>query len=384
MINKIDRNKCCGCHACYNICPTNAISMIEDENGFKYPVIDKEKCVNCGKCEDVCLVLNKVKANIEPQAYACINKDEEVRLQSSSGGVFTLISNFILEKGGVVFGAVWNEDFSQVNHIYVTEKEELGKMRGAKYLQSNIDDTYKKVKAFLEEDRYVLFSGTPCQISGLKNYLGKEFEKLILQDIICHGVPSPLAWRKYKEFIEKKNKINKVEFRNKKDEGWSKYHVKIDFNNNTSYNIKHNDDVYMKAFLKNITLRNSCTNCEFKTKYRVSDITLADFWGIDNVLPEMNDEKGTSLVIVNSQKGEFLFKKISEKMEYKKVDLKEAVKYNPSYDNISIRNKNADKFFEELNDKKFNKLVNKYVPKISIFKRIKNKLKSLVKKILKK
>ena len=187
MIDVIDKNKCCACHACYNICPVNAISMIEDEKGFKYPTVDKEKCINCGKCENICPILNEIKIDINPSAYACINKKDEIRLKSSSGGVFSLFAKYILDKQGVVFGATWNSDFSEVNHIYVTKEEELKKIRGAKYLQSNISDTYKKVKEFLDNDRFVLFSGTPCQIFGLKKYLNKEYEKLILQDIICHG-----------------------------------------------------------------------------------------------------------------------------------------------------------------------------------------------------
>ena len=384
MIDVIDKNKCCACHACYNICPVNAISMIEDEKGFKYPTVDKEKCINCGKCENICPILNEIKIDINPNAYACINKKDEIRLKSSSGGVFSLFAKYILDKQGVVFGATWNSDFSEVNHIYVTKEEELKKIRGAKYLQSNISDTYKKVKEFLDNDRFVLFSGTPCQIFGLKKYLNKEYEKLILQDIICHGVPSPLVWKKYKEFRENNNKTNNVEFRNKDYEGWNKYHIKMEFNDTTTYNVKHDNDIYMKAFLSNIALRDSCTDCKFKTKDRISDITLADFWGINNILPEMNDEKGTSLVIVNSKKGEMIFNEISEEMIYKKVNLDDAIKGNPSYNQVSFRNKNTETFFENLDKISFDKLVKKYVPELSICKRIINKGKVIVKKILKK
>lgn len=379
----IDKNNCCGCSACLNICPVNAIVMIEDEKGFKYPVVNKEKCIACGKCKSVCPILNEIKIEIEPEAYACKNKDDKIRIKSSSGGVFSLISKEILNKNGVVFGAAWDENFLEVNHIDITKEEDLEKLRGAKYLQSNINETYRKVKKYLEDDRFVLFSGTPCQIVGLKKYLNKEYEKLILQDIICHGVPSPLVWRKYKYFSESNNKVNNVEFRNKEVEGWNKYHVKMDFDDNTTYNVKHDDDIFMKLFLSNIVLRDSCTTCRFKTKDRISDITLADFWGINNVLPEMNDEKGTSLVIVNSDKGRRLFDEIASNMEYEKVNLNDAIKYNPSYNQISSKNKNAEAFFENFENVELDELVNKYIPKMSLCKKIINKIKRILKKTLK-
>ena len=281
MIDIQEKNKCCGCHACYNKCPKNAIEMIEDEKGFKYPKINNEKCINCGLCDKVCPIINNPKIQNEPKAYACINKDEKIRMQSTSGGIFTLLATVIINKGGVVFGASFNNDF-KVIHTYTETIEELEKFRGSKYLQSDINNSYKKAKDFLDNDRFVLFTGTPCQIEGFKSFLGKEYEKLYLQDIICHGVPSPKVWDEYKKYRENKAgaKLKGMSFRSKYGTTWGKYHVNMKFENDKNYDMFHNDDVYMKAFLNHLSLRESCTDCKFKKKNRLSDITLADFWGI--------------------------------------------------------------------------------------------------------
>lgn len=386
MINIENKSNCCGCYSCYNICPKKAIEMVEDEKGFKYPKIDKEKCINCGLCEKVCPIIANLRVENKPEAYACMNKDEDIRIQSSSGGIFTVLASYIIDKGGIVFGASWNEDFTKVEHTYTDKKEELYKFRGAKYLQSDINKSYEKAKEFLDEGKYVLFSGTPCQIEALKLYLRKNYEKLYLQDIICHGVPSPKSWNKYKDYIESKyeDKMQSMYFRDKTVEGWNKYHVKIQFENEHYYDVEHGKDVYIKAFLSNISLRDSCTSCKFKKENRVSDITLADFWGINDIKPEMNDEKGTSLVIVNSEKGKELFNKISDNVKSEKVDFYKAIKPNPSMNNISPKNSKNEEFFEDINKKSFDEVVKKYVPEPSIAKKVLRKVKRIVKKIIKK
>lgn len=384
MINIQEKSNCCGCHACFSKCPKNAIEMIEDEKGFKYPQIDKEKCINCGLCDKVCPILsNKTKTNT-PKAYACINNNEQIRIQSTSGGIFTLLAESIINKNGVVFGASFNDDFL-VNHTYVDKINDLYKFRGSKYVQSSINDSYKKAKEFLDADRYVLFTGTPCQIEGLINYLGKEYEKLYLQDIICHGVPSPKVWKKYKEYKEKQfdASLNKMNFRDKSAEGWNKYHLKMQFNNENSYDIIHGNDSYMKAFLGHLSLRESCTSCKFKKENRLSDITLADFWGINNIKPEMNDEKGTSLVIVNSEKGRALFELIKGSIKFEEVDFKEAIKYNPSMVRVSSKCDNSDKFFAGLDAEDFDELVKGCLPKIGFVKKLKAKVKRALKKVIK-
>lgn len=382
MIEIKDKSKCSGCHACYSICPTHAIEMVEDEKGFKYPVVDKEKCISCGLCEKVCPILNAKTIKNEPAAYACYNKNENIRKESSSGGIFTLLANKILEKDGVVFGASFNNEF-MVEHTYVEKKEDLHKFRGSKYIQSVIGESYKKAKEFLDDDRYVLFTGTPCQIEGLLSYLRKDYEKLFTQDIICHGVPSPMVWKKYLEHrkkVDDKNPLD-ISFRNK-DNGWKNFNIKFKYYDK-EFRKSENDDKYMQAFLKNVILRDSCYECSFKKINRLSDITLADFWGIEYVNPKMFDNKGTSLVIVNSEKGRKLFNDIQSEIIQEQVDINEALKYNPSMTSSVRPDKNRENFFLNLDKMDFDKLVNKYTEKPSFISKVVVKCKRIVKRILK-
>ena len=313
------------------------------------------------------------------QAYACINKNEEIRKNSSSGGIFTLLAEQVIEKDGVVFGAAFDDKY-HIIHTYVENKNDLEKFRGSKYAQSNIGDCYKKAKEFLDQGRYVLFTGTPCQVEGFKMYLKKDYEKLYTQDIICHGTPSHKVWEKYLEYRERisEQKPEKISFRNK-DEGWKLFNMKFEYQN-SNYKKNQNQDPYMQAFLKNASLRESCYNCKFKKKNRETDITLADFWGIENILPEMDDNKGTSLVIVHSEKGQQLFKDISEKMIYKSVDLDEALKYNPSMLKAAEPDPKRKEFFDNLDKVPFDKLVKKYTYKKSFMKRAFSKMKRILKK----
>ena len=377
----VEKNKCCGCHACFDICPKDAISMKEDEKGFKYPYIDQDKCIDCGLCKKVCPVLNvKKEKKKDIKAYACYNKKLNERLESSSGGIFILLAKEILKRKGVVFGAAFDEQFN-VKHIYVEKEKELKKLMKSKYTQSTIGDSYRKAKEFLDNDRYVLFTGTPCQIEGLKSYLKKDYEKLYTQDIICHGVPSPKAWDKYLKYQEKinKEKIKDVSFRNK-DNGWKGYQMKILFETKT-YSKSHSDDLFMKAFLKNICLRDSCYNCSFKKKYRVSDITLGDYWGIYDIHPEMNDDKGISVFVASSNKGQELFNKIKGKLEYKETNLDDAIKYNFSMIKSADHHKNEKKFIDKIDNMKFNQLITKYIPKQPKKKKGNHKIIELLKKI---
>lgn len=378
MIKIDDKNKCCGCHGCMNICAKNAITMIVDEKGFKYPKIDNSKCINCNLCEKVCPIINK-KDNINsPTAYAAYNKDEKIRLESSSGGIFSLVANYILENDGIIFGAAFNDDF-QVSHIEVNNKDELYKLRTSKYVQSSINDTYKKAKEYLNKGTVVLFTGTPCQIEGLYAFLQKKYVNLYTQDIICHGVPSPKVWQKYMEYRKKQDKNDpvRINFR-QKDDGWNLYALLLQYNN-SAYKTNHNDDLFMQAFLKNVCLRDSCYNCAFKDKHRKSDITLADFWGINNIDETMNDDKGTSLVIINSDKGKELFNKIKDKIVSKKVDFEKSIQYNQSmYKSVDIP-KTRESFFENLDNLEFDELVKKYTPRRNFVKMILGKVKRIIK-----
>lgn len=378
----ISKKDCCGCHACFNICPQNAISMVDDEKGFKYPIINQDKCINCGLCKKVCPILKNAKIKNEPKVYACYNLNDEERFNSSSGGIFILIAKEIIKRKGIVFGSYLNKEF-KVEHTMIENENDLHKLMGSKYVQSTIGSTYIETKKALDENKYVLFTGTPCQIEGLKSYLMKDYDKLYTQDIICHGVPSPLVWEKYKKYrkIIDKEEPEKISFRNK-DDGWQLFNMKFTYNKST-YKKNQNNDLFMKVFLNNIILRESCYSCHFKKINRISDITLADYWGINNVNPKFNDNKGTSVVIINSEKGKELFDSIKNKIKYEESDLKYILKYNPSISNSVLINKNRESFFDNINNLEFDKLVKKYT-KRPLYKRVLSKCKRIIKKLLRK
>lgn len=375
MINIKNKSKCCGCGACYNACPVNAVTMQEDEYGFKYPQIDKEKCTKCGLCERVCPMLRVSEQNKKlPIAYAAYSKNEEIRKQSSSGGIFTLIAEYIIKQGGVVFGAQFDDEFKVV-HACVDNISDLNKFRGSKYVQSDINESYKKAKEILQENKKVLFTGTPCQIEGLKSFLNKEYENLYTQDIICHGVPSPLVWEKYKEYrLDKDKQIPmQIAFRNK-DTGWKLFNMKFEYSD-FSYKKNQKEDLFMKAFLKNTCLRDSCYNCAFKDENKVSDITLGDYWGIQNIHPEMDDDKGISAVIINSPKGQVLFDEIKQDLIWKETEYENVKKYNTALVKPVKKDPNRKMFFKKLDKLSFDKLVEKYTYKPSFFRKVINKLK---------
>ncbi len=384
MIKIISKDKCCGCYACYNACPKACIKVEQDNEGFWYPVVDEAKCINCGLCEKVCPVINPATSEFVPIAYAAINKDEKVRYESSSGGVLTLLAEYALNKGGSVFGAIFNKDFA-VTHQEITTIDELKLLRGSKYVQSRISDTYKKVEERLVNGGLVLFTGTPCQVNGLKTFLGKEYESLICMDIICHGVPSPLVWKKYVAYrIFKDGEILKrITFRFK-DTGWKLYSILFEYANKIEYRSKYNKDLYMQGFLQNLYLRPSCYNCSFKTEQRASDFTLADFWGIEKLLPEMDDNKGTSLVVVQSKKGATIFNAIINKMIYKSVCLDDAIHFNSSMITSATVNKKRRLFFEEIDEyDNIEDLLNKYT-RVTLLKKTLVFIKIRMRQVLRK
>lgn len=386
MINITDKSKCSGCHACYNICPKNAIDMIEDEKGFKYPQIDENNCIGCNLCEKVCPILNKKEIVNKPISYACYNKNEDIRKNSSSGGVFTLLAIFIIERGGIIYGASFNNEF-MVEHIRIDNKDDLYKLRTSKYLQSSINDTYKQAKKDLDEKKLVLFTGTPCQVNGFISYLnGKQYDNLYTQDIICHGVPSPKVWKKYLNYREKLDGQTpmRINFR-QKDDGWNLFALLLQYNNN-AYKTNHRHDLFMQAFLRNACLRDSCYSCSFKSKNRQTDITLADFWGVENILPEFNDNKGTSLVIVNTKKGQELFDDIKDQMIYQESDFEESIKNNPSMHMSVNKPENSDEFFNNLDSLEFDELVENCTvkpKKASIIRIMLSKVKRFILKLFK-
>lgn len=384
MIKTKRKSLCNGCGACYSSCPKNCIIMKEDEEGFLYPFIDNEKCVDCRLCEKICPVLKNKSVVSNPVAYAVFNNDLKIRENSSSGGVFSLIAENIINKNGVVFGARYNASENNVVHTYVETIEELAKLRGSKYFQSRLENSFVSAKEFLEADRYVLFSGTPCQISGLKAFLNKEYDKLYTQDIICHGVPSKMVWQKYVDFCCDGNqkKIEEVFFRNK-DNGWNNYNLKISFTNGEIKKECFKNNLFMKSFLSNVCLRPSCYACVNKTINRQSDFTLADYWGVKNVHPQFNDDKGVSLCVLHTKKGMGLFEEISQKTTFLKTDLDSAIKHNSSMIKSVALPKKRKFFFENINKLSFDVLVKKSC-NVSLFQKSLRFCKRVVKKLIKK
>ncbi|EGW41268.1 Coenzyme F420 hydrogenase/dehydrogenase, beta subunit C-terminal domain [Desulfosporosinus sp. OT] len=378
MINLTDKQCCCGCHACYNCCPQKCISMQSDVEGFWYPVVDLERCTDCGLCEKACPVLCKSTVDNHPLAYACINKDDKIRKQSSSGGVFTVIAESVIANHGVVFGAGFDEEFSVV-HSWTDSIDSLGNFRGSKYVQSCIGDTYKQIRDFLKQGRQVLFSGTPCQVAGLRTYLGKDYEALICLDIVCHGVPSPLVWEKYRSKMANNRAFKAISFRDK-ILGWRKYSISFEFREGEILTELGSENKYVQGFLKNLYLRPSCYNCSFKSINRQSDITLADFWGIENVLPNFDDDRGTSLILVNSGKGDVIFSSQADKVYCEKVNINLALLYNPSAIKSVDYNPKRSLFFKELGSTDISQLVERYT-KVSFFRKVYVKGRTMLSRI---
>lgn len=385
MLEIISKDKCCGCFACYNVCPKNCISMRKDKEGFLYPFIDTKKCINCGLCEKSCPEILGVKANVsKKKTYAVINKDERIRLNSSSGGFFSLLATEILNNGGVVFGAAMSEDCKTVEHIKIESLDLLEKLRGSKYVQSYIGDTYRQAKQFLENGRKVLFVGTPCQISGLYKFLDKEYFELVTCDFICHGVPSPLVWEKYVKLIEGKNssKLKRVFFRNKKY-GWKRFSLKFEFADGSVHSQILHKDLYLRGFRADLYLRPSCYNCTFKGLERNSDITLGDLWGAGKITPDLDDDKGISLVVVNSQKGSEIFKRVKQYAEIREVDLELAVKYNSAaVSSVKEPTLKRNNFFKEIEKVSFNKLMKKYCS-VTFKEKIRRTVGRIIRKFIK-
>lgn len=370
MIRIQNKTDCCGCHACAQICPRQCITMRQDTEGFLYPQIDEAACIHCNLCEKVCPILHSQQEPKDkaPEAYAAINRDDEIRSQSSSGGVFTLLAEYILEQGGVVFGAAMADDQHSVRHIAVETLEKLAPLRGSKYLQSTIDNTYNEAKQALQAGRKVLFTGTPCQIEGLKSFLqGREYPNLYCMDVICHGVPSPLVWQTYVSEQETRAgaPARRTFFRHKKY-GWKTFALLLEFSNNKAYECVLSKDAFMQAFLQNACLRPSCHACHFKKLNRVSDITVADYWGVQSQQPDMDDDKGTSLVLLHSSKGQQFLNAVREELRLKPVQAEQALKGNSAMTRSAAPHKNRQLFFANLGTLPFEELVRKYArPHIS-------------------
>ncbi len=339
---KISLNSCTGCLACVQACPISCISAEISEEGFLYPEINTDACVNCKKCEKVCpLDIPSVSPKV-PDAYAAVSHYDDVRKNSSSGGVFSLIAEKIISERGIVFGAAFDPDFTVV-HKYADSLSGLREFRGSKYLQSNIGNTFREAKTFLDSGKTVLFSGTPCQIAGLRSFLGREYENLVCQDIICHSIPSPAVWKHYLTLLTKEEKPTAVSFRNKEN-GWEDYTLAIDTENDKKVRSPGRTDPYIRAFISGLISRKSCFDCRFKGGKSKSDITLADCWGVKAFAPEAYDKNGVSLVFLNTEKGKKLFESISDRCSFTTVDYQVAVGHNSAALYSSKYHRNRKKF----------------------------------------
>lgn len=348
MIHISDKRYCCGCAACVQICPKHCILFNEDERGFCYPQVEKDLCISCGLCEKVCPYLNTGDPSIPIKVVSAINPNEEIRMKSSSGGIFTMLAVNTLNESGVVFGSCFDKSW-EVKHKFIESVDEINVFRGAKYSQSVIGNTFKEVKSFLDQGRKVLFSGTGCQIAGLRLSLRKVYENLLTVEIACHGVPSPRVWREYLDFVTngERARIKFISFRDKRN-GWNNYGIDITTTEGTFYECASNN-LYMQCFLRDLSLRPSCTNCPAKRGASGSDIIIGDFWGVESLRPEIFDNKGCSLIIVNTHRGLDFINRLNIKRT--ELSYEESYRYNPCLIQSSIESRYTSLFWNNFQKK---------------------------------
>lgn len=369
----IPHHACTGCAACVNACPRGCIDMAADAEHFMYPVVDPGACTGCGTCKSVCPVYQKTamppdgnnsgkgRRHKGPAAYAVMIKDEGIREKSSSGGVFTILADYVLDSGGSVFGAGFSGGCKHVKHMRITKREKLDLLRGSKYVQSSIGRCYQETGKCLEEGQLVLFTGTPCQIEGLLSYLGGRRRNLITADLICHGVPPEYIWSKYVDYREARAgaRIVRTSFR-RKSSGWRMYSLSLEFSNDSEYIERLDRDPYMVAFLNNADLRPSCYDCKFKHAARASDFTMADCWGIEHMAPQWDDDKGASLLLLHSEKAAEIFSNVKGRCRYQEVQMPDVVKYNAMLVQSMQAHPKRKAFFEHVDSLAFDELVRKY------------------------
>lgn len=389
MIEVLEHNKCTGCAACYTACSHNAITMQYDEEGFEYPVIKQESCLDCGLCQNVCPVLQYDKRQVLRTAnngtqigYAARNKNFEQRMISSSGSIFPPIAEWILVNGGIVVGTAYDENYNAV-HLIIDTKEKLKEIQGSKYLQCKVDNTtFKRIMEELKTGRLVLYSGMACQVEGLKTYLRKDYDNLYTIDLICMGIPSSVVWQKYLNAFFKGEKILHVNFK-EKSFGWDtfSFYVKTD---KREFKERGMENLYLQSMFRSWNMRPSCFQCPFKKEERFSDFTLADCWGASKLVPEINDNKGLSSVIVHSTKGQELWEKLSDIIDYREISIEDIAAGNSNLIQNKPQTGDRQLFYNLLESnpqKAFIKLCK--VKKPTILGRLKGNLIRIVKTFIK-
>lgn len=382
-INIVDKTECTGCASCAQACPKQAITMTQDCGGFLYPIIDKEHCVDCGLCQKVCPIRQQTQKDDHVlSTYAGYANDDEIRIESSSGGIFSVLAQYVLSNHGLVFGAAMDKQ-QKVYHLGIDKAENLKFLQGSKYVQSDVRYTYTETRAALKEGRPVLYTGTPCQISGLKQYLRNDYEQLLTVDVLCHGVPSPKLWDRYVEqhTMSHGSPVQQSFFRNK-HLGWKSPAVVLKFQDSTAYFKKISEDPFMTLFLNNVSLRDSCYACRFKKLNRDSDLTIGDAWGIENVMPELDDNKGTSVILVHSEKGQKVLNEISQSLTIMECDVDRLLSPEADSRRSVKEHPNRAKLFNWLNQgKTIDELASlAYLPR-RFKSKVKHKLLGILRKI---
>lgn len=382
MIKIDDKSQCCGCWACYNVCPKHCIEMVEDGEGFRYPHVDTDRCIDCGLCEKICPLKQSQMDDSLPESFVVQHKDVEVLRNSTSGGFFTAISKWAIAQGGVVFGAAFSDDM-ELRHSCAETLEECRKFRGSKYVQSLIGDCYAQVKKYLSQGRIVVFSGTPCQISGLYHFLrGQKYENLVTVDLVCHGTPSPLLLRKYLAYHASLVGCKPIDYRSRdKHYGYSYSTASIWFKDKGKIYHKGKDaDIMLRLYFNDICSRPSCYKCHFKTINRVSDITIFDCWNAQSVSKSFSD-KGATNVFVHSSLGMEVFNQIKDEFIYSKSKIDQIIKRDGvMIKNFVTPNPKRDVFFKELQIMSMGEIENKYLNK-SLMRKFVSRIKPLMYKM---
>lgn len=341
MITLAEKKFCCGCSACAQKCPRHCITMKADTEGFYYPYIDTKECIHCGLCEKVCPVIHPSPERAPHFCYAAFHKDENIRMASSSGGIFTMIAQQVILLGGIVFGARFDNRW-QVVMGYTEDLQGLALFRGSKYVQCETRDSFRQAEHFLKQDRLVLYTGTPCQIAALKKYLPKSYDNLLTVDFVCHGVPSPKVWEYY---LKSFKNITDISFRSK-SEGWKNFHICIK-DKDKILSEPFYDNVYMQAFLGDMILRPSCYSCPTRRGKSGSDITIGDHWAIPTTNPEFDDDKGTSLILINTEKGKSFWD--NKQVTFIETALESSKQYNGGFLDTIKAHPHRERFFKKLN-----------------------------------